>query len=163
MDIRLVRIDDRLIHGQVATVWAKRLDIQRILVVSDAVTKDHLRKMLLQQAAPPGVKVNVITVSKMIEVYSHELFEGLRVILLFTNPLEVAAVVEAGVPLSSINIGAMGYSVGKKMISNTIAVNEQDVEAFRYLHRRGIELEIRKVITDNKQLLWDVLKKSNIQ
>ena len=50
MDIRLVRIDDRLIHGQVATVRAKRLDIQRILVVSDAVTKDHLRKTLLQQA-----------------------------------------------------------------------------------------------------------------
>lgn len=163
MDIRLVRIDDRLIHGQVATVWAKRLDIQRILVVSDAVTKDHLRKTLLQQAAPPGVKVHVITVSKMIEVYSHELFDGLRVILLFTNPLEVAAVVEAGIPLSSVNIGAMGYTAGKKMISNTIAVNQQDIEAFRYLHKRGIELEIRKVITDNKQLLWDVLKKAKIQ
>lgn len=163
MDIRLVRIDDRLIHGQVATVWAKRLDIQRILVVSDAVTKDHLRKTLLQQAAPPGVKVNVITVAKMIEVYSHELFDGLRVIVLFTNPLEVAAVVEAGVPLSSVNIGAMGYAAGKKMISNTIAVNQQDIEAFRYLHTRGIELEIRKVITDNKQLLWDVLKKAKIQ
>ena len=96
----------------------------------------------------------------MIEVYSHELFDGLRVIVLFTNPLEVAAVVEARVPLSSVNIGAMGYlSWGKKMISNTIAVDQQDIEAFRYLHTRGIELEIRKVITDNKQLLWDVLKR----
>ncbi|MGY3779376.1 PTS sugar transporter subunit IIB [Isobaculum melis] len=159
IDIRLVRIDDRLIHGQVATVWAKRLDIQRIIVVSDAVTKDNLRKTLLQQAAPPGIKVNVIPVAKMIEIYSNQLFNNVRVILLFTNPIEVAAVVKAGVVFPSVNIGAMGYTTGKKMISNTIAVDAADLEAFNYLEKQGIELEIRKVITDSKQNLMSVLKK----
>ena len=160
IDIRLVRIDDRLIHGQVTTVWAKRLDVQRILVISDAVTKDNLRKTLLQQAAPPGIKVNVITVAKFIEVFRHRLFDGVRVILMFTNPVEVAAVVKAGIYFPSINIGAIGYAVGKKMISNTIAVDEADIAAFDYLADQGIELEIRKVITDSKQDLLEVLKKA---
>lgn len=162
IDIRLVRIDDRLIHGQVATVWAKRLDIQRIIVVSDAVTRDNLRKTLLQQAAPPGVNVNVIPVSKMIEIYFNRLFDGVRVILLFTNPVEVVKIVKAGVRIPSINIGAMGYSVGKKMVSNTIAVDEADIEAFNYLDSIGVELEIRKVITDSKQSLMEVLKKAKL-
>ncbi len=47
MDIRLARIDDRLIHGQVATVWAKLTNINRILVVSDSVAHDNLRKSLV--------------------------------------------------------------------------------------------------------------------
>lgn len=162
IDIRLVRIDDRLVHGQVATVWAKRLDIQRILVVSDAVTKDNLRKTLLQQAAPPNIKVNVITVAKMIEIYSNRLFNDVRVILLFTNPTEVADIVKAGIFVPSINIGAMGYTAGKKMISNTVAVNKEDLVAFKFLNSIGIELEIRKVITDSKQNLMDVLKKAKV-
>lgn len=162
IDIRLVRIDDRLIHGQVATIWAKRLDIQRIIVVSDAVTKDNLRKTLLLQAAPPGIKVNVITVHKMIEVYSHQLFDDVRVMLLFTNPIEVAEMVKAGILFPSVNVGAMGYSAGKKMISNTIAVNDADLEAFNYLDSKGIELEIRKVVTDSKQNLMEALKKAKL-
>lgn len=152
-----------MIHGQVATVWAKRLDIQRIIVVSDAVTKDNLRKTLLQQAAPPGIMVNVITVAKMIEVHSNHLFNDVRVILLFTNPVEVSEIVKAGIHFPSINIGAMGYTTGKKMISNTIAVDATDLEAFNYLDGQGIELEIRKVITDSKQSLMEMLKKAKLQ
>ena len=160
IDIRLVRIDDRLVHGQVATVWAKRLDIQRILVVSDAVTKDNLRKTLLQQAAPPEIKVHVITVAKMIEIYSNPLFDKVRVILLFTNPVDVSKIVKAGIYIPSVNIGAMSFTTGKKMISNTVAVDKEDLTAFKFLNSIGIELEIRKVITDSKQSLMEVLKKA---
>ena len=68
MEIRLARIDDRLIHGQVATAWAKQININRIIVVSDEVANDSLRKFLLQEAAPPGIKSNVVTVSRMLDV-----------------------------------------------------------------------------------------------
>ena len=64
MDIRLARIDDRLIHGQVATAWSKMTGINRIIVVSDEVANDQLRKFLLKEAAPPGIKSNVVTVAK---------------------------------------------------------------------------------------------------
>lgn len=62
MEIRLARIDDRLIHGQVATVWTKETQVERIIVISDDVAKDEVRKTLLTQVAPPGVKASVVDV-----------------------------------------------------------------------------------------------------
>lgn len=159
MDIRLARIDDRLIHGQVATVWAKLTNINRILVVSDSVAHDNLRKALLVQAAPPGVKVNVITVQKMIDVYLDPRFDSFRAMLLFTNPLDVKRVVEGGVQLTSVNIGGMSFSTGKRMITNAVAVDANDLKAFLFLNEQGIELEIRKVAADSQVNLMDLLKK----
>ncbi|WP_348921362.1 mannose/fructose/sorbose PTS transporter subunit IIB [Enterococcus rotai] len=162
MDIRLVRIDDRLIHGQVATVWTKSTNVNRILVISDAVAHDTLRKALLVQAAPPGVKVNVITVDKMIEAFADARFDNLKVMLLFTNPEDVRRVVEGNVVFNSVNIGGMSFTSGKRMITNAVAVNEEDIAAFKYLHDQGIKLEIRKVVADNQVDLMELLKKEQL-
>ncbi|MHC5216920.1 mannose/fructose/sorbose PTS transporter subunit IIB [Enterococcus sp. LJL128] len=163
MDIRLTRIDDRLIHGQVATVWTKTMNINRILVVSDTVSKDLLRKELLIQAAPPGVKVNVIPVNKLIQVFPDERFDdSFRVMLLFTNPEDIERVVRQGVAISAVNIGGMSFSKGKKMITNAVAVDARDIEAFQYLDAQGITLEIRKVVADSKVHLMELLKKEQL-
>ena len=159
MDIRLARIDDRLIHGQVATAWSKSTDISRILVVSDEVAHDELRKFLLKEAAPPGVKSNVITIKKMIDVYDNDLFEGVKVMLLFTNPEDVAQLVRAGIQFTSVNIGGMRFTDGKRMITNFVSVDDEDIKAFRYLDQKGVELEIRKVPADRKVNLIELLQK----
>ncbi|WP_208560438.1 mannose/fructose/sorbose PTS transporter subunit IIB [Marinilactibacillus kalidii] len=159
MDIKLARIDDRLVHGQVATTWTRITGISRILVVSDEVASSELRKFLLMQAAPPEVKTNVMTVSKLIEVSDHTLLDNVKVMLLFTNPTDVAEVVEAGINLETVNIGGMKFSQGKKMITNFISVDDQDIEAFKFLSLQGVELEIRKVPSDRKQSLIEILKK----
>lgn len=159
MNIQLARIDDRLIHGQVATSWSKQTDINRIIVVSNEVAQDQLRKFLLQEAAPPGVKVNVVPIGKMIEVYHNKLFEHEKVMLLFTNPIDVAALVEAGVPIKEVNIGGMSYHAGKKRITNFVSATKQELDAFDYLHDHGIEIEIRKVPPDRRVILADLLGK----
>lgn len=159
LDIRLARIDDRLIHGQVATVWSKQTDVQRILVISDAVAKDQLRKFLLKEAAPPGLHAHVIPVSKMLAIYEDPHFAAEKVMLLFTNPEDVATLVKAGVKLTTLNIGGMSYSVGKRMLTNFVSVDDQDVAAFQYLANQNIELEIRKVPADRKVYLLDLLAK----
>lgn len=159
MEIRLARIDDRLIHGQVTTSWTKRTDINRIIVVSDAVAFDHLSKFLLQQAAPPGINVNVVTVAKMLEAFNSELFKTQKVMLLFTNPQDVEKLVRGGITLKSLNIGGMRFENGKQMITNFISVNENDQASFHYLAKQGIELEVRKVPTDRKINLVDLLDK----
>ena len=162
MEIRLARIDDRLIHGQVATVWAKVTKVNRILVVSDEVAKDILRKTLLKQASPPGIIVNVITIDKMILIFNDPKFDSFKSMLLFTSPQDVRRVVEGGVILDSINIGGMSFSGGKKMITNAVAVDSQDVEDLKYLNDKGIKLEIRKVVADNKVHMMDLLKKEKM-
>ena len=109
MVIGLARIDDRLIHGQVATRWTKETNVSRIIVVSDEVAADKVRKTLLTQVAPPGVTAHVVDIAKMIRVYNNPQYAGERVMLLFTNPTDVERIVEQGVKITSVNIGGMAF------------------------------------------------------
>ncbi len=158
MDIRLARIDDRLIHGQVATVWTKETKVERIIVINDDVAKDQVRKTLLTQVAPPGVKASVVDVDKGIRVYNNPKYATTPVMMLFTNPTDVLKLVENGVDIKSVNIGGMAFREGKKQITNAVSVDEQDKTSFRELAKRGIELEIRKVASDNKVQLIPLIE-----
>lgn len=155
MVIGLARIDDRLIHGQVATRWTKETNVSRIIVVSDEVAADTVRKTLLTQVAPPGVTA----VAKMIRVYNNPKYAGERVMLLFTNPTDVERLVEGGVKITSVNVGGMAFRQGKTQVNNAVSVDEKDIEAFKKLNARGIELEVRKVSTDPKLKMMDLISK----
>lgn len=159
MIIGLARIDDRLIHGQVATRWTKETNVRRIIVVSDEVAADTVRKTLLTQVAPPGVTAHVVDVAKMLRVYNNPKYAGERVMLLFTNPTDVERLAEGGVKFTSINIGGMAFRQGKTQVNNAVSVDEKDIEAFKKLNARGIELEVRKVSNDPKLKMMDLINK----
>lgn len=159
MEISLVRIDDRLIHGQVATVWTKVSGCNRIFVCSDEVANDNLRKTLLLQVAPPGVKAHVLEINKVIDVYKNPKYSSFKTMMLFTNPTDVLRVVEGGVDIKSVNIGGMCFKEGKKQLTSAVSVNEKDIEAFKKLHEKGIELEVRKLASDPKVDLMSLINK----
>ncbi|MGL9760098.1 MAG: PTS mannose transporter subunit IIAB [Symbiopectobacterium sp.] len=161
MKIGLARIDDRLIHGQVATRWTKETNVSRIIVVSDEVAADNVRKTLLTQVAPPGVTAHVVDVAKAIRVYENPKYANDRVMLLFTNPTDVQRLVESGVEITSVNIGGMAYRQGKTQVSNAVSIDIKDIEAFKALDACGIELEVRKVSTDSKLRMMDLIAKVN--
>lgn len=160
MDIRLARIDSRLLHGQVATAWTKSVSPNRIIVVSDSVSKDELRKTLLTQAAPVGVKVNVVPVQKLADVWDDPRFATVKALLLFETPQDVAKAVESGVKLDKVNIGSMSHSEGKRMLTNSVAVDEEDIKTLEYLRDNGITFDVRKVPADQGKDVFDLLKKS---
>ncbi|WP_439239772.1 MULTISPECIES: PTS mannose transporter subunit IIAB [unclassified Lonepinella] len=160
--IGLARIDDRLIHGQVATRWTKESKVTRIVVVNDDVAKDSVRSTMLKSVAPPGVTAHVVPVDKMIRVYNNPEYAGERMMLLFTNPTDVQRLSDAGVEFKSINIGGISYKEGKKMVTSAVAVNDEDIAAFKALDAKGIELDVRKVSNDSRQYMMDLLKKNNL-
>ena len=162
LTIGLARIDDRLIHGQVATRWTKESRVTRIVVVNDDVAKDTVRSTMLKSVAPPGVTAHVVPVDKMIRVYNNPEYAGERMMLLFTNPTDVVRLSDAGVTFESINIGGMAYKDGKKMITSAVAVDDQDIDAFKTLDAKGIELDVRKVSNDARQYMMDLLKKNSL-
>ena len=165
MSFGLWRIDDRLIHGQVATRWTKETGVKRIIVVNDNVVKDKTRATMLKQAVPPGVTAHVVSVDKMMRVYNNPEYAGDKVMLLFTNPTDALELVRRGVQVSSINIGGMAYKEGRVMLDMSVSVDEKDIEAFKELDSRGIELEVRKVASDKKvpvlQLIAEKYKPQN--
>jgi len=157
----LVRIDSRLLHGQVATAWTKTVNPTRIIVVSDAVAKDDLRKNLITQASPPGVKAHVVPVDQMIKLAKDDQhFGGERAMLLFENPKDVLRAVEAGIPLKTINVGSMAHSIGKVQPSKVLAFNQEDIDIFNKLKQAGLSFDVRKVPNDSKANMDEILKKA---
>ncbi|MBE8953219.1 MAG: PTS sugar transporter subunit IIB [Quinella sp. 1Q7] len=158
MEIAFCRIDDRLIHGQVATVWSKVTGCNRIMCVSDEVAKDELRKKLLLQVVPPGLKGYVIPVAKAIEAYKNPKYDSFKTLFLFTNPTDVLRAVKGGIPFKSVNLGGKCFKDGDTLISQAVSVNAQDVEAIKELVSMGIEVEMRKLVNDPKVNAMDALK-----
>ncbi|WP_248621697.1 mannose/fructose/sorbose PTS transporter subunit IIA [Enterococcus cecorum] len=156
----LVRIDSRLLHGQVATAWTKAVQPTRIIVVSDAVSKDELRKKLIEQAAPPGVKANVVPIAKMIEVAKDPRFGNTKALLLFENPQDVVRAIEGGVDIKEVNVGSMAHSVGKVLVNKVLSMDAKDVEAFETMEKAGVKFDVRKVPNDNKENMDALLQKA---
>ena len=155
-----VRVDTRLLHGQVATTWTKTVSPDRIIVVSDGVAHDQLRKTMIEQAAPPGVPANVVPISKMIEVTKDPRFGATKAMLLFENPQDLLAAIEGGVDIKEANIGSMAHSVGKVVVTNAIAMDNADEETLETLHAKGVALEARKVPSDSPVSYEDLIKKA---
>ena len=159
----LARIDSRLLHGQVATAWTKTVKPTRIIVVSDGVAKDELRKNLIEQAAPPGVKANVVPVDKMIQVAKDPRFGNTKAMLLFETPQDALRAIEGGVDVKELNIGSMAHSVGKIAVSKVLSLGKDDVKTFEKLKAKGIQFDVRKVPNDSKENMDDIKKKAKAE
>ena len=163
IDIAAVRIDTRLLHGQVATAWTKQIAPNRIIVVSDGVAHDELRKTMIEQAAPPGVPANVVPISKMVEVAKDPRFGATKAFLLFETPQDLLKCIEGGVDIKKVNIGSMAHSVGKVVVTNAIAMGEDDVKTLEELKAKGVEFEARKVPSDSSEDIDAMLRKAKAE
>ena len=132
----------------------------RIIVVSDAVSHDDLRKSMIMEAAPPGVKAHVVPVQKMIEVAKDPRFGATKAMLLFETPQDLLRAVEGGVDIKEVNLGSMAHSVGKVVVTNAIAMDNDDVETLEKLAARGITFDIRKVPADSAESFDAMIKKA---
>ncbi|MBR6014197.1 MAG: PTS sugar transporter subunit IIB [Selenomonadaceae bacterium] len=158
MEIAFCRIDDRLIHGQVATVWSKVTGCNRIMCCSDEVAKDELRKKLLLRVVPPGLKGYVVPVDKAVEAYKNPKYDSFKTLFLFTNPTDVLRAVKGGIPFKSVNLGGKCFKDGDTMVSQAVALNAEDVKAIKELVDMGIEVEIRKLVNDTKIDAMEAIK-----
>jgi len=155
MNIQLIRIDDRLIHGQVVVGWSKALDIQRLVVVNDEITKNNMRRTLMEMAVPAELKVDFFEIQEAALASKDDSKE--RSLLLFASPMDVLSYVKAGGTAQSINVGGMHFCDGKTQMSKTICVDSADMAAFKELKKMGIELETRAIPGDLREILEKVI------
>ena len=155
----LARVDTRLLHGQVATTWTKMTQPNRIIVVSDSVARDELRKKMIEQAA----KAHVVPVDKMIKVAKDPRFGNTKAMLLFETPQDALRAIEGGVDIKELNIGSMAHSIGKVVVNKAIAMGKEDVETIEKIKAKGITFNVRKVPTDSNENIDALLKKAKAE
>ncbi len=153
MNISLLRIDSRLIHGQVVTSWAKAVKCEAIFAVSDEVANDALRRDLLLQVAPENLKSYVIPVEKAIKVYHNPKYAGKNILWLVTNPADILRLIDGGVKVDKVNVGGMTYKEGNQQLSQAVTVSRADVAAFNKLLDLGVDLSLQQVASSPLDVL----------
>lgn len=150
MRITIARIDDRFIHGQVLTKWVKAFPAERLIVVSEEIANDPMRKILTLSVAPANIKTSVVTPSKMSKVFKNPKYNKTTAMLLFGKPSEVLELIENGIPIKEINVGGMRFDKDKLHLTESVSVTQEDIAAFEKLHTLGIKLELRQLPSDTR-------------
>ncbi len=163
MSIKIVRIDDRLIHGQIVQGWLKTVDVDKILIVSDEVANDEMQKILLSMAVPSSVKLVIKNIKDATYEITNEVYDNDKLMILFSNPQDIVRMIDNGIKFQSVNIGGMHYAHGKKQLLTNLSVDKNDVVAFLKLIENGIELETRALPQDERyNAVIDIQKEAEI-
>jgi len=155
--IKLTRIDDRLVHGQVAFTWTPALGVNCLVIANDKVAKDEFVKMTLGLAKPAGTKLLVKTISEAATFLNDERSKPLKILLIVNSVTDARALVNEVPEIKSVNFGGLRLKDGARLISKAVAVNDDDISAIKELLDKGIELEVRQVPTDTKQMVESLI------
>lgn len=150
MSIKLVRIDDRLIHGQVATTWIKNYGVEQVLIIDDKAKADPMQQSVANFAAPQGVKVIIFGVEQFINIIKKNEIKK-ATLLLFTNSIDVLRVVNAGLDISEVNAGGMRFNETRKRVTKAISVTAEEHQAFLDLISKGIHVNVQMIPNDQKE------------
>ncbi|SJX71174.1 PTS system, mannose-specific IIB component [Enterococcus faecium] len=149
--IKLVRIDHRLLHGQVVFSWSKSLQINRIIVVNDEAAKDEFKKMSLELSKPQGIKLNIFTVDNTVSKMPKVETLNENIMMIFGNTKDVRKFCERYPKIRAINYGGIIKKENAKQFSNAIFLTDSEVEDAKELKAMGIEQYMQQVPTSKKE------------
>ncbi|MBI5789609.1 MAG: PTS sugar transporter subunit IIB [Candidatus Schekmanbacteria bacterium] len=142
MSIVLIRIDDRLVHGQVVEGWVKYLSATKVVVVNDLIAKNYSRQMVMKFALPEGVEFQAVSVAQIAQRGDLALDKEQREIILFSSPGDVVAAIDQGLHLGQINLGGMHHFNSIRCLTTNIALTKQDVDDLKSLLNKGIIINV---------------------
>jgi PTS system mannose-specific IIB component len=149
--IERIRVDERLIHGQVASYWTRFLNISRIMVVDDLAAGNETQKIALKMACPAGVKLSVLTVEKacarLTDPNEHR-YDNDQILVIFKTTDTLRKAFDGGFPMKEVNIGNIAGKVGTVQVKTSVAVTDKDAENLHYLADKGIRLYGQMVPSD---------------
>ena len=140
-----IRVDDRLIQGQVATRWATGLKVNRIMIIDDAVAVNETEKSILRMAAPAGVNTSILQFEKALANIKNGNYAGQRVMLVVKSPVILVKMMEAGINLLPVNIGNMSNRPGTTQYKKSISMTEDEKAAVEKLLQSGIKVTAQMV------------------
>jgi len=172
-----VRIDDRLLHGQVTVAWRQHLLPEEIWIVDDMVRADPFLVDVLRMAAPADVTVRVYSVQEAISAWSALLrspifhssdlpafqpsdlptSQSLCLLLLVKNPQTALALFDGDVLFSHLNVGNIAPGPGSRRVFRTISLTPEHVAALDALTQRGVTVAFQ-LIPDDPQIDWQTVR-----
>ncbi|QJA07573.1 PTS sugar transporter subunit IIB [Romboutsia sp. CE17] len=156
--IKLLRVDHRLLHGQVAFSWTQFLGVDCILVANDSLMQDELRKTTIKLAKPQGVKVVMKNIQDSIDAINSGVTDKYKLFVVVESIEDANRLAKGTNKFTEINLGGIKSREGTRNISKAINVTPEEEETLKELINSGIIVEIRQIPNDQKILAQNVLK-----
>lgn len=145
------RLDERLIHGQVATFWTRTLQADRIIVADDDVLKDTIGVEALKAAVPSGVHLSILGVDNAAKRLNEGRYSGQRVFLIVNKVSTINRLLENGLKVKEVNIGNMGEKEGRKQIKKSVYCTDAEIAEIENIEKKGVEVYAQMVPNDDKK------------
>lgn len=155
--IKLVRVDHRLLHGQVVFKWSKVLGIDCILIANDSVAKDELRMSALRMAKPDSCKLVIKTVDDSIKALNSGVTDKYKLLIILETIEDAYRLAKNVSSIQYINLGGTKIADDRKQISKAIFVSDDDIEKIKELNEMGMKLEVQMVPDDKPEDIMSLL------
>ena len=156
--VKHMRIDERMIHGQVASVWVNLLGCTRIIVANDAAPKDEMQIAALKMACPAGIKLSILSVDKAAANIKDGKYEGDKVFLITRNVPDCKRILDAGVTLPGVNVGNLSHAEGLKKIKNSVSLSEDDIRIVQEIIASGTPVTAQMVPNESDASIETFIK-----
>ena len=154
--IVLARVDDRLIHTEILTLWVPEVRANRILIVDDIVAKDKFRSKVIKEMAPDGLIIHVYGIDRAVEKLKEPpSFDGERVIVIAESPIVFEELMKCGIRITQLNIGGMGIRGERKTVARRIACDDREMESIQQMIRKGVHVYFQTIPKKS----WEEAKK----
>lgn len=155
--LSLVRVDHRLIHGQVMTMWSKEYVVDHIMVVDDALVKDDFMKQIYQMAVPSNIKVVICSISDAAKRWQEDQFGAGHYLVLFKDPQIALAAWEAGFHFDKLQVGNVPADSNSEMVHKTSRLSRSYLPPLEKLAEHGTDVYIQAVPAEKQLKLKDLL------
>ncbi len=156
--VKLLRIDERLLHGQVAVTWVSNVNASSILIANDEVMQNEMSKMAIKMAKPNGVNLAIRSIDDGAALLSDPRSEGITIFVIVKTIADALRLAEKTKCIRHVNVGGIRKKEGGKLIAPAVYVNDQDLENLKKLQSLVDVVEFRMVPADSARKLEDVLK-----
>ncbi|MEF9961737.1 MAG: PTS sugar transporter subunit IIB [Erysipelotrichaceae bacterium] len=158
-EIKLIRADFRLIHGQVITRWTKEVKIDEIVVINDILSKDEFLSSIYVMAAPPSINVRIYSVDAAVEAWNDNKMGDGKLMILFKNVEDAMKALKAGFPIDVFQIGGLGGGGGRKNVMGPITFDNKDAQLLKEMQDRGTHVYLHVLPDEPKMELEKALEK----
>ena len=146
MSFLLVRVDDRLLHGQVVLNWVRALRPARIAVVAESLAQDPWARATLMAAAPVGISLWVGGVEEAPQALLHDpRWPPKGTMVLVPDPEEALRLYSAGVPYAALNLGCLGMAPGRVRLLPQFSLSPHEMEVLQSLASKGVQITAQAV------------------
>jgi len=146
--LKLVRVDYRLLHGQVAYVWFGNVKADSILIASDAVAIDESRKKILRMAKPSDCKLVIKSIQEAADILNSDVTTKYNLIVLIENINDLYRLCKTCPSIKSVNLGLSAQSVNSRTIANSVYLNEEEIRLLKDLMAHEVKIDVRQAPSD---------------